>query len=67
MLPKNKIFGFGGDYGVPEKVYGHLVLAKQNICKAISDKIMEGALTETDGYSWIEHLLKLNATEIYGL
>jgi hypothetical protein len=27
MVPSSKIFGFGGDYAIVEKVYGHVVLA----------------------------------------
>jgi len=67
MVPKNKIFGFGGDYFVPEKVYGHLTMAKENICRALSEKIVCGAMTEEEARSWIEHLLQLNATKVYNL
>jgi predicted TIM-barrel fold metal-dependent hydrolase len=67
MVPKNKILGFGGDYFVPEKVYGHLSMAKENICHVLSEKMIDGALTETEACSWIEHLLQLNAVKVYGL
>ena len=67
MVPKNKIMGFGGDYFVPEKVYGHLSMAKENICRALSEKVAEGALTETEACSWVEHLLFKNAEKVYDL
>jgi len=67
LLPKNKILGFGGDYMVPEKVYGHLVMAKENITRALSEKVAEGALTENEACSWVEHLLHKNALRAYNL
>ena len=39
LLPMHKIFGFGGDYQVVEKVYGHLQLAKRDIARALAEKI----------------------------
>jgi hypothetical protein len=37
MVPSNKVLGFGGDYLVVEKVYGHLQIARRNIARALSD------------------------------
>ena len=34
LVPMHKIFGFGGDYCVVEKVYGHLVLARHALARA---------------------------------
>jgi uncharacterized protein len=65
MVPKNKVLGFGGDYRVPEKVYGHVTMAKENICRALSEKMMAGALTENEACSWIDHLLYSNAANFY--
>lgn len=67
LLPKNKILGFGGDYLVVEKVYGHLVLAKENICRALGEKAAAGAMTEAEACSWIDHLLHDNAARLYHL
>lgn len=67
LLPRNKILGFGGDYLVVEKVFGHLTLAKENICRALSQKVSAGAVTESEACSWIDHLLHDNASRLYRL
>lgn len=67
MVPKNKIFGFGGDYSVPEKVYGHLMMARNNISRALSEKVLDGSIKEEDACSWIEHLLRINAMNVYNI
>ena len=38
VLPYGKIFGFGGDYMFFDGIYGHLTIAKQNICEVLADK-----------------------------
>ena len=65
MVPRNKIFGFGGDYTVVEKVYGHLHMAKENIAKALAAKIESGSMTETDAHGWIKDMLYNNPCEFY--
>jgi hypothetical protein len=37
-----KISAFGGDYLFVDRVYGHLVMAKENIAIALSIKVKEG-------------------------
>ncbi|MEI6512543.1 MAG: amidohydrolase family protein, partial [bacterium] len=47
-VPVNKILGFGGDYGVPSQtVYGHLVMARDNIAGVLANRIANKKLTET--------------------
>lgn len=49
LVPVNKIIAFGGDYGLPvENIYGHLVMARENIAKVLGQRIMEGILTENE-------------------
>lgn len=67
MVPQNKIFGFGGDCSVVEKVYGHLQLAKANIARALAAKVEDGALTEEDAWEWIQALLYRNSRGVYKL
>lgn len=67
MVPRNKIFGFGGDYSVVEKVYGHLQLAEENIARALAAKVDDGSITEKDSYAWIDDLLYNNPYEFYQL
>lgn len=46
MLPTNKIHAFGGDYLLPQQIYGNLLFTKENICRAFSEMIQAGSLTE---------------------
>ena len=65
MVPKNKIFGFGGDYSVIEDIYGHLQLAKLNIAYALESKINENAMTLKEALSWSKALLYDNPKQFY--
>ncbi len=45
MVPINKIIGFGGDYGKPvEKVYGHLVMAREDIATVLGRRVDRGQM-----------------------
>ncbi len=40
LIPINKIIGFGGDYRVsPENIYGHLVIAREDIAAVLTDRV----------------------------
>jgi len=52
LVPRNKVLGFGGDYHVVEKVYGHLDPARDNLARALAEKVAEGALSETSAAAW---------------
>ncbi|MCJ7750539.1 MAG: amidohydrolase, partial [Armatimonadetes bacterium] len=67
LVPRNKVLGFGGDYQVVEKVYGHLVLARENIAGALADKVEQGAITEKDAGAWARALLWENPRAVYAL
>lgn len=44
-VPVNKVFGFGADYiYAVENVYGHLVMARETIAEALSERIARGQL-----------------------
>jgi hypothetical protein len=45
-VPATKIFAFGGDYQVVEKVYGHLDLARADVAMVLADKVKLGRMTE---------------------
>ncbi len=66
-VPLNKISGFGGDYCFIDGVYGHSVLAKQNIARALSIKIKEGVFDADTAVLTAEKLLYKNPKEIFGL
>lgn len=67
MLPVNKIFGFGGDYYVVEKVFGHLVMARETIAKVLARKVSEGAFSFDRGLQIAERILYSNSKEFYNL
>jgi len=41
-VPANKISAFGGDFILPDGVYGHQYLARRNVAKALAIKVSEG-------------------------
>jgi hypothetical protein len=47
-VPVTKIFAFGGDYHVPEKIYGHLQLARANVAVVLAQKVEKGRFSEED-------------------
>jgi len=66
-VPSTKIFGFGGDYGQVETVYGHLKLARQNIARVLTDKVRKGAYSLSEAEMLVERLMFSNPNEFYGL
>lgn len=67
LVPNSKIFGFGGDYGIVEKVYGHLTLARQNIAAVLADKVHRGAFSRTDASMVAHRLMFDNPNRFYNL
>jgi uncharacterized protein len=47
-VPVTKIFAFGGDYGVVEKIYGHLLLARADVAAVLAEKVAQGRFAEAD-------------------
>lgn len=66
-VPLNKINGFGGDYCFIDGVYGHAVMAKQNITRALALKIEEDIFDCDTAISIAEKLLYKNPKEILKL
>ena len=67
-MDMNKIIAFGGDYRVAvQKVYGHLVLAREVVAAALADRIEAGDFDRARAL----HLARLwfhdNRKRIYGL
>jgi uncharacterized protein len=67
MLPLNKIFGFGGDYMVVEKVYGHLVLARQDLAAVLAHKVAQDGMSRERAALWCQALLFDNVNSVYKL
>lgn len=66
-VPLNKINGFGGDYCFIDGVYGHAVIAKQNIARALSIKIEEEIFDIDTAVTIAEKLLYKNPKNILKL
>jgi predicted TIM-barrel fold metal-dependent hydrolase len=67
-VPMNKILAFGGDYGHPvEHVYGHLVLARQNVARVLAQRIAEGQMSETQALELARKWFWHNPRDLYGL
>ena len=67
MVPNTKIFAFGGDYGIVEKVYGHLKLARQNVAQVLAEKVHEGAYSRAEAEMVARRLMFDNANAFYKL
>ena len=68
LIPMNKILAFGGDYGVPvEKVYGHLVMAREDLAEVLARRIENGQLSETRALDLARQWLWENPRELYRL
>jgi len=67
LVPRSAILGFGGDYSVVEKVYGHLVLARENIATVLAERIAAGTMTRAQASTWVRALLWDNPREVYRL
>ncbi|MFC1735021.1 amidohydrolase family protein [Candidatus Hydrogenedentota bacterium] len=67
-VPVNKVIGFGGDYVMAvENVYGHLVMARETMAEALSERILRGKL-DVDGAKRVTGLwLHDNPCAFYGL
>jgi len=65
MLPYNKILGFGGDYLFYDGVYGHLTIAKQNICEVLANKTGRKGINLELSEKILQALLHDNAQRIF--
>jgi predicted TIM-barrel fold metal-dependent hydrolase len=67
VVPVNKVFGFGGDYAVVEKVYGHLTLARQNIARALAAKMARDGMPLERARAWMRAMLFDNPNRVFRL
>ena len=64
----NKIIGFGADYTFQvEKVYGHLVMARENIAHVLASRIEEGLMDNAEAILIARKWLLDNPRVLYGL
>lgn len=67
LLPANKLMAFGGDYIIPENVYGHLVMARENIASVLANRIRCGQITEKYAIELARKWLYQNPRDLYNL
>ena len=65
-VPANKIVGYGGDYRYPELSYAHAVMARRNVARVLTEKVEEGAFTETEAAELARMLLHDNPDAMFG-
>ena len=67
-MPANKILAFGGDYTIPvEKIYGHLVMARENIARVLACRISEKQLSEEQALNLAHKWFWDNPRQLYHL
>jgi len=66
-VPVTRIFAFGGDYSVVEKVYGHLGLARADVAAVLAGKVEEGRFSEADALHIARLLFNENPKRWYNL
>lgn len=66
-VPLNKISAFGGDYLFVDGVYGHQLLARQNVAKALSIAVENGVFDSDKAIEAAEMLFYSNPLKIFRL
>lgn len=68
LVPVNKIIAFGGDYALPvEKVYGHLVMAREDLARVLAARIERGQFGEEQALELARKWLWDNPRDLYRL
>jgi len=68
MIPASKVLGFGGDYVLAvEKVYGHLVMAREVMARVFAERIEDGEMSEERALFIARRWLWHNPRELYRL
>ena len=68
LIPMNKLLAFGGDYALPvEKVYGHLVMAREDIARVLARRIERGQMTESQALDLARMWFVENPKDLYRL
>ena len=68
VVPVTKILAWGGDYWMAlEKVYGHLVMARENVAEVLAGRIHRGLMTESHALEVATMMFCTNAETLYNL
>lgn len=66
-MPANKISAFGGDYAFVDGVYGHQLMARQNVAAALTQKVADGSISLTRAIEVAAWLFVENPKRLFGL
>ena len=68
IVPMNKIIGLGGDYSRPvEKVYGHLVMEREDIATVLGRRVDRGLMSRDEAAILARKWLWDNPRNLYQL
>jgi uncharacterized protein len=67
MVPWNKILAFGDDLYWVDTIFGHLIMARQNVSTALASLVEEGVMTESMAHTLAQALFRDNPAALYGL
>ena len=68
LVPMNKLLAFGADYGLPvEKVYGHLVMAREDVAEVLARRIVAKQMSESQALDLARKWFWENPIELYRL
>jgi len=68
IVPMNKIIGFGADYAFQvEKVYGHLLMARENIAHVLAGRVAGGLMDAEEAVAVAKMWLFDNPSQLYGI
>ena len=66
-VPANKIIGFGGDYCFVDGIYGHQLLARENVAASLAQKVLDGSFDLERAKEIANWILVDNPTRILNL
>jgi len=67
MVPESKILAFGGDYCFVEGVYGHAEIARENVARVLTRRVLLGYMGESEAAALATKLLRTNAAELFAI
>ncbi len=68
LLPANKLLAFGGDYHTQiEKIYGHLVMAREDVAQVLAGRVVSCELTEAQALELARRWFWGNPKDLYHL
>ncbi|MDD4797900.1 MAG: amidohydrolase family protein [Eubacteriales bacterium] len=67
LVPRNKILAFGGDYLFVDGIYGHQLMARRMVSRALARKVDGGQMDEDEALATAKLLLHDNALNRLGL